>query len=58
MLIQPHQMLRDGPWGLPDNPKTAALEFLNSHLEFEINRSIDFKLLISVALDGFLKRIA
>lgn len=51
-------MLRDGPWGLPDNPKTAALEFLNSHLEFEINRSIDFKLLISVALDGFLKRIA
>ena len=46
------------PWGRGNNPKTAVWEYLKSHPEFEIDKAIDHKLLISVAPDGFLKRIA
>jgi cephalosporin hydroxylase len=47
----------DRPWGPGDNPKTAVREYLKTHSEFEIDKSIDYKLLISVAPDGFLKRV-
>jgi cephalosporin hydroxylase len=52
----PKEMFPDRPWGPGNNPKTAVWEYLKSHPEFEINKSIDHKLLISVAPDGFLKR--
>ena len=45
------------PWGIANNPKTAVHEFLKSNDAFEINHSIDNKLLISVAPEGYLKRI-
>jgi cephalosporin hydroxylase len=45
------------PWGISNNPKTAVHEFLKSNDGFEINHSIDNKLLISVAPEGYLKRI-
>jgi cephalosporin hydroxylase len=45
------------PWGKGNNPKTAVWEFLKTHDEFEINEAIHNKLLITVAPDGFLKRI-
>jgi cephalosporin hydroxylase len=48
----------DRPWDKGDNPKTAVWEFLKSHPEFEIDASIQHKLLITVAPDGYLKRIA
>lgn len=47
----------DRPWGVGNNPKTAVWEYLKTHSEFEINKSIDHKLLISVAPDGYLKRV-
>lgn len=47
----------DRPWGPGNNPKTAVWEFLKSHPEFEIDKSIQDKLLITVAPDGFLKRL-
>jgi cephalosporin hydroxylase len=53
----PKEMFLDRPWGPGNNPKTAVWEFLKTHPEFEIDKSIDNKLLISVAADGFLKRI-
>jgi cephalosporin hydroxylase len=43
-------------WGPGDNPKTAVWEYLKSHPEFSIDKSIDHKLLISVAPDGYLIR--
>jgi cephalosporin hydroxylase len=46
----------DRPWDVGNNPKTAVHQWLKSHPEFEIDRSIDDKLLISVAPDGYLKR--
>jgi cephalosporin hydroxylase len=46
----------DRPWDLGNNPKTAVHEWLKSHPEFEIDKDIDNKLLISVAPDGYLRR--
>lgn len=53
----PKEMFPDRTWGPGDNPKTAVWEFLKMHPEFEINKSIENKLLITVAPDGYLKRI-
>ncbi len=44
------------PWGHGDNPKTVVWKYLETHLEFEIDDSMDSKLLISVAPRGFLRR--
>lgn len=48
----------DRPWGRGDNPKTAVRKFLTSHPEFEIDRDVQNKLLITVAPDGYLKRLS
>jgi cephalosporin hydroxylase len=46
----------DRPWDVGNNPKTAVHEWLKKHPEFEIDKKIDKKLLISVASDGYLRR--
>jgi cephalosporin hydroxylase len=51
------EMFPDRPWGPGNSPKSAVREFLKSHKEFEIDKTIDNKLLISVAPEGYLKRI-
>lgn len=53
----PADLIVDRPWGPGNNPKTAVWEYLKSHTEFEIDKRIDHKLLISVAPDGYLKRV-
>jgi len=53
----PEGSFPDRPWDKGNNPKTAVWEYLKSHPEFEIDHSIQNKLLISVAPDGYLKRI-
>lgn len=53
----PSEMFPDRPWGSGDNPKTAVWEYLKTHSEFEIDKSIQHKLLITVAPDGYLKRV-
>ena len=53
----PKEMFPDRPWGPGNNPKTAVWEYLKTHPEFEIDKSIQHKLLITVAHDGYLKRI-
>ena len=45
------------PWGIGNNPKTAVYDFLKTNSDFIIDESIDNKLLISVAPEGYLKRI-
>lgn len=47
----------DRPWGRGNNPKTAVWEFLMSHSEFEIDRDITHRLQITVAPDGYLRRV-
>jgi cephalosporin hydroxylase len=53
----PSAAFPDRPWGPGDNPKTAVWAYLKSHPEFEIDASIPDKLLITVAPDGYLKRV-
>lgn len=52
----PADMFPDRPWGCGNNPKTAVREYLKTHPEFEIDKAIQHKLLITVAPDGYLKR--
>jgi len=54
----PKELFPDRPWGPGNNPKTAVWEYLKTHPEFQIDKSIQHKLLITVAPDGYLKRIA
>jgi cephalosporin hydroxylase len=53
----PLDMYPHRPWGPANNPKTAVWEYLTSNPGFEIDKSIQNKLLITVAPDGYLKRI-
>jgi len=50
----PESTMGDRPWGKGNNPKTALWEYLEKHNEFQIDRSIQDKLLITVAPDGYL----
>ena len=65
----PNDMFPDRPWGKGNNPKTAAWEYFKSlnnegrkdmqgnRLNFKIDKNIENKLLITVAPDGYLKRV-
>lgn len=48
---------KNRPWGIGNNPKTAVWQYLKENDKFEINTSVDAKLLISVAPSGYLKRV-
>jgi cephalosporin hydroxylase len=53
----PDDAFPDRPWSKGNNPKTAVREYLKAHPEFEIDKSIQRKLIITVAPDGYLKRV-
>jgi cephalosporin hydroxylase len=65
----PDGMFPDRPWGKGDNPKTAVWEYLRrlqtesrkaadgGTLSFEVDQRIESKLLITVAPDGYLRRV-
>jgi len=48
----------DRHWDKGNSPRTAVDQFLKIHPEFEVDESIQNKLLITVAPGGFVKRIA
>ncbi len=45
------------PWGKGNNPKTAVWEWMRSHPEFVIDKSVEDRLLVTSAPDGFLRRV-
>jgi len=47
----------DRPWGKGNNPKTAIAEWIQHHPEFEIDRSVEDRILVTSAPDGFLRRV-
>lgn len=53
----PADVFENRPWHPGNSPKTAVWEYLKTHHEFEIDKSIHQKLLITVAPDGYLKRV-
>jgi cephalosporin hydroxylase len=53
----PDNYFPDRSWGPNNNPRTAVKEFIAKNDSFEIDAQIHNKLIISVAYDGYLKRI-
>ena len=53
----PENYYPDRQWDKGDNPKTAVWEFISKNKNFIIDKSIEHKLVITLAPDGFLKRI-
>jgi len=53
----PKSLFEDRSWGPGDNPKTAAREFLENNSEFKVDESICNQLKITVAPEGFLRRM-
>lgn len=55
----PAEMFGDRPWGRGNNPKTAVEAYLKQHgSEFVIDGMVEAKLMITVAPNGYLRRIA
>lgn len=48
----------DRPWDVGDNPKTAVRQWLPSHPEFEIDAEMENRLQVTVAPQGFLRRVS
>lgn len=53
----PPTFFPDRPWGPGDNPKTAVWAYLKENADFEIDYQMQNKLLITVAPDGYLRRV-
>jgi cephalosporin hydroxylase len=65
----PDEMSADRPWGKGNNPKTAVWEYMRllkdagrvardgGPLRFQYDHTIEHKLVITAAPDGFLKRV-
>jgi cephalosporin hydroxylase len=53
----PKAVFPDRPWGPGDNPKTAVRQYLQGHPEFEVDPGIEHKLMLSVAPEGYLRRV-
>ena len=53
----PDDMFSDRPWGKGNNPKTAVWEFLKTNDQFVVDKEMENKLLITVAPDGYLRRV-
>ena len=53
----PKDSFPDRPWDKGNNPKTAVWEFLKENDDFIIDENIENKILITVAPDGYLKRV-
>lgn len=48
---------KDRSWGKGNNPKTAVKKFLHDNKNFVIEKNIEDKLIITVAPEGYLKRV-
>ena len=53
----PDEFYSDRPWCKGNNPKTAVWEYLKTNNDFKIDKSIENKLLITSAPDGYLKKV-
>lgn len=53
----PPEFFPDRPWGPGDNPKTAVWAYLEESNSFEIDYQMQNKLLVTVAPDGYLRRV-
>lgn len=53
----PKAFFQDRPWDSGNNPKTAVREWLARNSNFEVDASYQNRLMVTVAPEGFLRRI-
>jgi cephalosporin hydroxylase len=53
----PESFYGDRPWRPGNSPKTAVRQFLGSTSNFQVDKTMEHKLLITVAPDGYLLRV-
>ena len=53
----PDDMVTNRPWGKGNNPKTAVDAYLKTTDMFEINSTIEHKIMLTAAYGGFLRRV-
>jgi len=54
----PESLFENRDWGVGNSPLTAVNDFIESNSDFEIDKSISGKLLITSSPDGYLRRIS
>jgi cephalosporin hydroxylase len=54
----PPKFFADRPWDVGNNPKTASREWLKANPGFEVDHAMQSRLMVTVAPDGFLKRVS
>jgi cephalosporin hydroxylase len=52
----PPKFFADRPWDVGNNPKTAVRQWLPLHPDFEVDHTMEQRLMVTVAPHGFLKR--
>jgi len=53
----PEDSFPDRPWGRGNSPRTAVWEFMRGNEQFVHDRQIEYRLMITVAPDGYLQRV-
>jgi cephalosporin hydroxylase len=53
----PPDFFPDRAWNVGNNPRTAVAEFLENNCDFEVDKLIENKLLVTQAPGGYLKRV-
>ncbi len=53
----PSELNSDRPWGSGSSPWTAVQEFLKENDSFCVDKSIQDKIILTAAVDGYLKRV-
>jgi cephalosporin hydroxylase len=53
----PAEAFADRPWRPGNSPLSAVRQWLPRNPQFEVDRSIDERLLVSVAPEGYLRRL-
>jgi len=54
----PRGFFKNRPWDVGNNPKTAVHQWLKTNTQFQIDKHLEQKLMVTVAPDGFLKRVS
>jgi len=54
----PAEAFSNRPWGPGDNPKTAVRAYLKENPGFRVDTALEAKLMITVASEGYLQRVA
>ena len=54
----PGDLTDDRPWSIGNNPMTAVHHYLKNNSDFKIDETIDNKINITVAVNGYLKKVS